>query len=77
MFAVQYGSRKNILPKLVAKATLGNQGKFDYRYNGQLLTIVWVDKCSIYKVTNFHAVILVKEELRIKRHKTDGWRGRS
>ena len=45
---------KNFPKELITKATVHNRGKYDYRCNGCLLTLIWVDKRSIYMITTIH-----------------------
>ena len=65
---------KNFPKELITKATVHNRGKYDYRCNGCLLTLIWVDKRSIYMITTIHPAVLESVEPTVKRRKPDGSR---
>ena len=67
-------NRKNFPKELITKATVHNRGKYDYRCNGCLLGLIWVDKRSIYMITTIHPAVLESIEPTVKRRKPDGSR---
>ena len=67
-------NRKNFPKELITKATVHNRGKYDYRCNGCLLALIWVDKRSIYMITSIHPAVLESVEPTVKRRKPDGSR---
>ena len=40
------------------QATKQNKGWYDCRCNGCLLVVVWVDKSSLYTITNMHEPVV-------------------
>ena len=51
-------NRKHFPKDLITKATVSNRGNYDYRFNGSLLALIWVDKRSIYMITTIHPAVL-------------------
>ena len=67
-------SRRHFPSDIITKAMKHNVGKYDYRSNGPLLALVWIDKRSIYMITSIHVAEQVGSIPRVKRRQIDGSR---
>ena len=64
-------NRQHFPKDLITKATKQNMGWYDYRCNGCLLTIVWVDKSLLCMITNIHEPV-VSIQPTVKKRKDTG-----
>ena len=57
---------------LITKSNVHNRGKYEYRSNGSLLALIWVNKRSIYMITTIHPAVQEGVEPTVGRRKPDG-----
>ena len=66
-------NRQHFPQDLVTKSSTSNRGFYDYRSNGSLLAVIWIDKRSIYFLSTFHrAEASGSQQPFVKRRKFDG-----